>query len=322
MNDMTRIEGVVTAVLTPIDRQGKPDLGRLQRHIRQLERDGSNAILLMGTTGEGPSFSLAEREAVHASAIGAAGKMQVLAQTGCASLTDTIHLTRQAFAHGIRTVTILPPFFFKGVSDNGLFTYYSRILDEAIPSWGRLMLYHIPQVTQTPISIRLVEMLLNKENIRIEGIKDSSGSIEHLRDYCNIFPQLSILTGNDQLILESLKAGATGCVTGVANVFAAMAGDIVRAFSCGNPEAVELQRQLTAIWRVLDRYQPYTTLLKALLTLRYEDPGWISVRPPLDPMPHALFGEMIAELQRINLPEAYNWIQQANVSRSELKEST
>ena len=321
MRDLTRIEGVVTAVLTPINQLGKPDLERLQRHIRQLEKDGSNAVLVMGTTGEGPSFSLAEREAVLVSAIEAAGKMQVLGQTGCASLTDTINLTRQAFSHDIRAVLILPPFFFKGVSDNGLYTYYSRILDDAIPSWGKLMLYHIPQVTHVPISIRLVEMLLKMDNTRISGIKDSEGSIDHLRDYCDHFPQLSIFTGNDQLILDSLKAGAAGCVTGVVNVFAAMAVDIFQAYSTGNPGAEDLQQQLTEIWRVLEHYQPYTTLLKALLTLRYEDSGWMSVRAPLDPMSHTLLGEMIVELQNLDLPKAYDWIRQADLSRLELKES-
>ena len=321
MNDLTRIEGVVTAVLTPIDPLGKPDLERLQRHIRQLDKDGSNALLLMGTTGEGPSFGLAEREAILVSAIEAAGKMQVMAQTGCASLADTVQLTRQAFAHGIQTVTIIPPFFFKGVSDTGLYAYYSQILDEAIPSWGRLMLYHIPQVTQVPISIGLVEMLLNRENTRVAGIKDSSGSIEHLREYCDHFPQLSIFTGNDHLILESLKAGAVGCVTGVVNVFTSLAVEIVQAFSSGNPEAEELQREFTAIWRVLERYQPYTTLLKALLALRYEDPGWISVRPPLERMLPAPLEEMIAELQSFELPEAYDWIRQADARKLGLKET-
>ena len=321
MGELTRIRGVVTAVLTPIDRQGNPDLERLQRHIRQLERDGSNAVLVMGTTGEGPSFSVAEREDLLAAAIGAAGKMEVMAQTGCASLADTIRLTRHAFDLGLRSVTIMPPFFFKGVSEDGLFAYYSQILDTAVPSWGRVMLYHIPQVTQVPISIRLVEMLLEKDETRITGIKDSAGDLDHLRVYCTLFPQLSIFTGNDQLILEALKVGAAGCVTGVVNVFAAMAAEIIQAFSSGNPEAEDLQSQFTAVWKILEHYQPYTTLLKALLALRYQDAGWMSVRPPLDPMAQVRFEEMIAQLQRLDLPEMFNWIRQADLSRLELRES-
>ena len=237
MRDLTRIQGVVTAVLTPVDRQGNPDLDRLERHLRQLERDGSDAVLMMGTTGEGPSFSVSERETVLEAAAQAAGKMQVMAQTGCASLVDTLSLTRHAFTLGLQAVTIMPPFFFKGVSDEGLYAYYSRVLDEAVPAWGKLMLYHIPQVTQVPISIRLVEMLLEKDESRIAGIKDSAGDISHLRDYCVHFPRLSVFTGNDQLILEALKVGAAGCVTGVVNLFAAMAGEIIRAFSSGDPGA-------------------------------------------------------------------------------------
>ena len=319
MRDLTKIQGVVTAVLTPVDRQGNPDLDRLQRHLRQLERDGSDAVLIMGTTGEGPSFSVAERETVLEAAARAAGKMQVMAQTGCASLADTLSLTRHAFTLGLQSVTIMPPFFFKGVSDDGLYAYYSQVLDEAVPAWGKLMLYHIPQVTQVPISIRLVEMLLEKDEVRIAGIKDSAGDISHLRDYCVHFPQLSIFTGNDQLILEALKVGAAGCVTGVVNLFAAMAGEIIRAFSSGDPGADRLQRQFTAVWQVLDGYQPYTTLLKGLLALRYQDPGWMAVRAPLDPMAPARLAEMIARLQELDLPEAFGWIRQADPGRLALE---
>jgi 4-hydroxy-tetrahydrodipicolinate synthase len=303
-----RIQGVVTAVLTPFEQSGRPNLDQMQRHIRVLEQDGSNALLMLGTTGEGPSFSITERKAILEAAIQAAGKMEVMAQTGCASLTDTIDLTRHAFKAGLHKVTIMPPFFFKGVSDDGLFEYYRQIIEEAVPIEGRLMLYHIPQVTQVPISFDLLDRLLNSYGERIAGIKDSAGDLGHLKELCKRFPQLSVFTGNDQLILEALRAGAAGCVTGVLNAFAPMATAIIKAFRSGNPEADGYQRQLTMVWKVLDRYQPYTTLLKALAALRYQDSSWLNVRAPLDPMSSEQMDHMFGELRQIDLPEAYSWI--------------
>jgi len=314
MEENKKIKGVVTAVLTPIDHSGKPDPRRLAEHIHRLEEDGTDAVLIAGTTGEGPSLSVLEREALLKTGLEAAGKMQVIAQTGCASLTDTLHLTRHAFTLGLNTVTILPPFFFKGVSDDGLYAFYQWILDEAVPPHGKIILYHIPQVTQVPISIRLVERLLETNPDRIAGIKDSAGDLDHLQKYCQAFPQLSVLTGNDQLILAGLRIGAAGCVTGVVNVFSAMAAAIIKAYRQDEPAAESLQQKFTAVWRVLEGYQPYTTLLKGLLALRYDDPGWLRVRPPLDSMPLAQLHQMIVELSRIELPPSFDWIHQTDLA--------
>jgi 4-hydroxy-tetrahydrodipicolinate synthase len=304
------ILGVVTAVLTPLNQKGIPNLDQFQQHIRVLEQDGSNALLIMGTTGEGPSFSTAERKVVLEAAIQAAGKMEVIAQTGCASLADTIDLTRHAFESGLEKVTVMPPFFFKGVSDDGLFDFYRQLIDEAVPPEGKLMLYHIPQVTQVPISFDLIDRLLLAFGDRICGIKDSGGDLDHLKELCRRFPQISILTGNDHLILAALDAGAAGCVTGVVNSFTSLAAGIFRAYCFGNGKADGYQQQLIQVWKILHRYQPYTTLLKGLAALRYQDPSWLSVRPPLDPMPLDQLDQMVSELRQIDLPEAYSWIHQ------------
>jgi 4-hydroxy-tetrahydrodipicolinate synthase len=320
MPDKQNMQGVVTAVLTPIDQLGKPDLNRLQRHIRTLEDDGSNAILLAGTTGEGPSFSVLERKTILEAGLLAAGKMRVMAQTGCASLTDTLDLTGHAFSQGLDVVTILPPFFLKGVTDDGLFAYYQRILDEAIPPHGKLMLYHIPQVTQVPITIGLVERLVEVHGERIAGIKDSAGDLRHLQEYCTHFPQLFIFTGNDQLILAALRSGAAGCVTGVVNVFASMAAAIIQAYNQDESEVEALQQKFTAVWKILEGYQPYTTLMKGLLSIRYEDPEWLGVCPPLDPMLPVQVLKMLEELSHIELPKSFEWIQRAQLNRNKYLE--
>ena len=320
MTEPKKIQGLVTAVLTPIDRQGKCDLQRLQQHVSRLEEDGSDSILLAGTTGEGPSFSIIERKMILKAGMQAAGKMRVMAQTGCASLADTLDLTQHAFRLGLEVVTILPPFFFKGVTDDGLIAFYKHVIDEAIPPHGKLMLYHIPQVTQVPISISLVERLLDRYGERIAGIKDSAGDLSHVQEYCKRFPQLSIFTGNDQLILEAMRSGAAGCVTGVVNVFTSMAAGIIKAYHQDRPEADDLQKKFTALWKILDGYQPYTTLLKGLLAVRYDDAEWLRVCPPLDAMPAEQLCRMLAELSRLELPQPYQWIGQAQRKSAELME--
>ncbi len=307
---MNRFFGVVTAVLTPVDEEGRPDLERLQHHIRTLEKDGSDGILIMGTTGEGPSFSVPEREAVLEAGIQAAGKMEVIAQTGCASLKDAIRLTQHAFAAGLRAVTVLPPFFFKDMPLDGLLAFYREILEESVPPSGRLILYHIPQVTAVPISFPLIERLLEFDPIRIGGIKDSGGDMSYLKELHSRFPQLAVFTGSDQYILDALQGGAVGCVSGVVNVFASLAADIIRAYKMGSPQAEFMQRTLTMVWEILRHYQPYPTLLKALTSLRYQDPGWIRVRPPLMPMPADRMRKMVGELSQLILPDAYQWIRQ------------
>jgi 4-hydroxy-tetrahydrodipicolinate synthase len=310
MDNRNKIQGIVTAILTPLDNQGKTNTTFLQEHIRMLENDGSNAILVCGTTGEGPSFSVVERESILEAAIDAAGRMEVIAQTGCASLEDTITLTRHAFKHGLKKATILPPYFFKGISDEGLFAYYRQIIERAIPENGKLILYHIPQVTQVPISHELIDRLLSDYGEQIGGIKDSAGELSHVIGLCQRFPQLPVFTGNDQLILEALRAGAIGCVTGVVNVFASMAAEIFKSFYSERNDPENCQLQFTKVWEILHRYQPYTSLLKGLVAQRYQNSDWMNVRPPLDPISSIQLKRMIAELRSLHLPEAYSWIDQ------------
>src|SRR5690606_27520066 len=120
----------------------------LKSHLQQLARDDSDGVLLMGTTGEGPSLSLADRKRLVEAAREYVSDMVLMAGTGCASLADTIELTQHAFESGAEVVVVVPPFYFKGISDEGLLAYYKRLVNEAVPNDGMLILYHIPQVTE------------------------------------------------------------------------------------------------------------------------------------------------------------------------------
>jgi 4-hydroxy-tetrahydrodipicolinate synthase len=308
MNQRSKLSGVITAVLTPFDADGHPHIGRLQDHIRRLETQGCDAVLLAGTTGEGPSLSLEERKTLVEAATAAAVGVKLLVCTTCASLPETVELTRHAFDQGAYGVTVMPPFFFKDVSDEGLYAFYRQVLDQGVPDTGRLLLYHIPQVTGVQVSFGLVARLLEGGEHRVAGIKDSAGDLEHCQELCRRFPTLSVFTGNDQFILEALRSGARGCVTGLVNVFAPLAVGIYQAFRTGDPEVERLQSQFTQLWSVLERYQPYPALMKALLALQQDDPQWVRVRPPLVAMSTVRIKELLEECSDLELPAEYAWL--------------
>lgn len=298
--------GVVPAVATPL-KDGELHLANLEVHLRQLAADGSSGVLLLGTTGEGPSLSLAEREAIVEAGREYAGDMTMMAGTGCASLAETITLTRRAFELGAEAVVVVPPFYFKSVSEEGLLTYYRRLLDEAIPDDGLLVLYHIPQVTGVPISFDLLENLLAVDSERVAGIKDSSGNIHHGRELCREFPDLRVFVGDDKLLHEGLKAGAVGCITAGGNVLAALGAAVYKAYHDGQ-DATPYQVQLTAARSVLDGFTPFPPSVKSLLAARYGSDGW-DVRPPLTALPEADLVALLEALSKLDLPrEQFAWL--------------
>lgn len=282
MKTKDMLKGVMPAVATPFGKNNQPHLENLQDHIRTLAEEGCHGILLAGSTGEGPSLGLGERQAVFEAGVEASGEMIVIAGTGCASLDDTLTLTRKAFEVGADAALVVPPFYFKNLSHGGLLSYFRRLFEAAVPQDGLLLLYHIPQVSHVAISFDLLESLLHDEPERLAGVKDSSGDPGHLNALCTRFPGQRILVGDDRLLLAGLQQGAAGCITAAANVFAPLNLAVYRAYQ-DNQHAEALQAQLSSLRNVLERHLPFPPTIKALLALRYAAPGW-QVRPPLEPL--------------------------------------
>jgi 4-hydroxy-tetrahydrodipicolinate synthase len=305
MTVKTDLKGIICAVVTPL-RDGKPDLQNLQRLVTTLKGEGVDGILLLGTTGEGPSFSVAEREAIILAAKEVSGDLTVHAGTGFASLTDTIDATRKAFEIGVDSVVVIPPYYYKKVTPKGLATFYKQVLDEAVPDDGLLMLYHIPAVVGIPISHELIDRLLEVDEKRLLGIKDSSGDLLHGQDLCRRYPQLRIFVGTDHVLLGGLQSGAAGCITAGANVLGPLAVHVYQRFMAGQ-DASEQQALLGAARSLLDKYQPSSGMLKSLLAYRYGNDGW-DTRPPLETASDADRDSLIAELVRLGLPESMSWL--------------
>lgn len=302
---ISELKGVIPPVVTPLTQEDQLHLKNLQLHIRTMIQDGCSGVLLMGTTGEGPSLGLGERKAVIDAGVEAARGALVLVHTGCASLKDTLDLTRHAYDSGADAAMVVPPFYYKNVPVEGLLAYYRRLLEEAVPEDGSLLLYHIPQVSHVPVTFRLLVGLLNFASDRLVGLKDSSGDLDHLRELCGRFPKLRVFVGTDRLVLKGLRLGAAGCITAAVNVLAPLDVAVYRAFTSGREaEAEDLQEALTAARDALERYPPFPPTIKYLLSLRYGGTGW-EPRPPLINLSEADQAALVRDLIDV---EAHRWL--------------
>ncbi len=273
--------GVISAMLTPfVSDVGPVDYEWLPGYLRFLEQSGLHGVLALGTTGEGPSMSVAERERVLDTIIEHRGGLAVLAGTGCAALTETIALSRYAVDRGADAVLVMPPFYIKSPSEAGILAYY-RALADALPAEARLMLYHIPQVTGVPITPPIIDGLLESHSGQFYGIKDSSGNWEHSQGLIAKYPQLKIFTGSDRLISNALAHGAAGAITALSSAFPRLARAVYDAHH-NSGDVAAAQARLTAVRDLID---PVNTppALKAALAWTSDLPE-TSVRLPLTAM--------------------------------------
>ncbi len=291
------VRGLWCATLTPLDRVGGVDHGRLVNHARALLAQGVDGIAPFGTTGEGQSFSMAERQA-GLEALLAAGipAGRVVAATGSAALTETIALTRHGAQSGCAACLVLPPFFFKDVSDDGLFAWYARVIEAVASPRLRVLLYHIPQVTGVPISVSLVARLAEAFPGVIAGVKDSAGDWANTSALLERVPQLAILVGHEPHLPRLLRAGGAGTICGVANVYPAL----VRALFSPNVTAGDEERIATFI--DIAFRQPFLPAFKSIVAAQTGDPRWQAVRAPQIALEDSVRRSFLAALDAAGLP--------------------
>jgi 4-hydroxy-tetrahydrodipicolinate synthase len=268
-------QGVFAAVATPLDMANRVDLPLLAEHSIGLLRSGLNGIALFGTTGEGPSFTVAERsgtlEALLARGVECS---QMIVSTGAAALGDTVQLTRHACAQGCRRVLLLPPFFFKGVSSAGVVDAIGSVIDEVGDPELRVILYHIPQVAGVGFTDEAIASLRQRYGAVIDGIKDSSGSLANSLGLISKHPGLKVYVGAEDTIRETRAAGGAGSICGLANI----APDQIRA--CYEGAGGESSDVIAELLRAVGG-TAFVPLLKAWLAARYRNDGWRRVRAPL-----------------------------------------
>lgn len=291
------IRGLWCATLTPIARTGGIDHARFAAHVHALFAQGVDGVAPFGTTGEGQSFAVDERRA-GLDALLAAGVpgQRIVAATGCAALPETIALSRHALAAGCVACLVLPPFFWKDVTDDGLFAWYAQLIEGVADTRLRLMLYHLPQVSAVPLSVDLVARLAAAFPGTIAGIKDSEGNWEHTSGLLERVPQLAIVIGHEPHLPRLLRAGGAGTICGVANVYP----DLVRALfaSTVTPDA---EKRIATFIEIAFR-QPFLAGFKSMLADRLQDPGWLPVRVPLVALDEAQRRSLRAALERAGFP--------------------
>jgi len=296
------LQGVYAAAVTPMNKDYSPDLPALQALLRFLAGRGCHGVLLSGTTGEGPSFSPAERAQILRAAAEVRAdfpEFRILAGTGTPSLTETIELTQSAFELGANGVVTLPPYYFRKAGDDGLFAWFAEVIRRAVPQDRFLLGYHIPQTSGVGLSLDLLERLKNAFPGRFAGLKDSSGDPAHARALGARFGNdLLVLNGNDRLFSMALENQAGGCITALGNLISPDLRAVWEAFRQGRADTAA-QSRLDAARAVSDQFQPAAPTLKAVLAERHGFPNW-AVRPPLLPLEGerraqvvAAFGEVL-----------------------------
>ena len=221
MNPATKlpIHGVFCASATPVLEDGTLDHAAFAVHARALLDEGCDGIALLGTTGEANSFSLAQRQALLDTVIASGVDPQrLLPGTSQTNVPDTVTLVRHAVEAGVKAAVVLPPFYYKGVSDEGLFRFYTEVIEGVGRDDLRVVLYHIPPIAQVGLSIELVGRLLEAFPGIVVGIKDSSGKLDSMQAFATSFDNFSVLAGADPFMLPLLRSGGAGCITSSSNL--------------------------------------------------------------------------------------------------------
>ena len=289
-----QIRGVFCAAATPIDAEGAPDFARLAQHSGRLIEDGCDGIALLGTTGEANSFSVSERQQIVEAMIGAGiSPDRLMPGTGTCAIPDTVALTRHGLSVGVTKFVMLPPFYYKQPTDEGLFAAYSAVIDKVADPRLRIILYHIPQMSAVPLSLPLIERLIARYPETVVGIKDSSGVYSNMEQMVRAFPGFSVLAGADPVMRQLLGVGGAGCITAAANIVAADLAIVFR-YHADPGRTAEVDAAQERIVRTRSAATKFVAIpsIKALLAKRYDDPAWMRVRPPLMPLDSAQVGEV------------------------------
>lgn len=270
-----RLRGVIAAIATPIGGGGEPDASRFMALARHLLAHGCDGLNVLGTTGEATSFSLRQRaglmEAVAASGL---PLQRMMVGTGAAAADDAAELTHIAGELGFNGALVLPPFYYKGVTHDGIVAYFARILrraGKALP----IYLYNFPALSGVAYDVELVRKLVAEFGGRIAGLKDSSGDLPYARAVAEVAPGLDVFPANEAALAEARPGGfAAGCISSTVNVNSALCA---RALHKGDDAALELAVAV----RKLIGGMATVPAVKALLAHVHADPALAAVLPPL-----------------------------------------
>lgn len=298
-----RPKGVYVATLTALAEDLSVDTRATVDHYRWLLDEGCDGIVCLGTTGEANSLSLDERLGL----LDALGETDLPAKTvvgtGCCALPDTVRLTKKALDIGAAGVLVLPPFYYKGVSEDGLYAAFAETIERVGDDRLRLYLYHFPRMTNIDMSLDLIGRLIDAYPKTVVGIKNSSGDWPNMEAQIDAFPGFDVFPGSEEFLLPALRKGAPGCMSATLNVLAPQTAELYARWREGDADA--LQERLTALRQTISQAPPIPTM-KALLAERSGRAAWRQVRPPLRPVTAEQARKVRADLEAmgLSLPKA------------------
>ena len=273
-----KLSGVIAAISTPIRDDGAPDLERATKLARFLLDNGCDGLNVLGTTGEATSFSLDERRLVMTAYKNAGLPLdRLMVGTGAAATSDAIALTRHAAELGFAGALVLPPFYYKGVPDDGLVAYIDAIVQATASKPVPLYLYHFPAQSGLPWHIDLIRRLLKNFSGKIVGLKDSSGDMAYARAAAAIDPSFAVFPSTEAALLEARSGAFAGCISATANLNADLCA---RAWHSGDAAALDAA---VTIRKLFDG-KPLVSGVKSLLSHIHGDAALARVKPPLAPL--------------------------------------
>lgn len=298
-NSRNGFQGIWPAMLTPLDAHLNIDHTKLAAHAQSLIHAGCGGVTIFGTTGEGPSFSLQERkQALEQMIAKGVPAERIMVSTSCAAVTETLELTRHAVDLGVHGCLVLPPFFFKGVSDEGILNGYVQIIEGVNRKDWRLYLYHIPQVIGVNLTHGVIAELIKRYPGIVAGIKDSSCDRAHSVALAQAFmPPLTVYVGFEPDLPTMGPMGSTGAISGLANFLPRIVHRMVL-----EPTASSTAHDAQRVQTILDLLKPHSLMpaLKSVMATLHNDPSWLRVRPPLvamTPEAHTAFAQQVQQFK-------------------------
>jgi 4-hydroxy-tetrahydrodipicolinate synthase len=280
MDQALRIRGVLSPVVTPFTRDLRPDPERFIAHCRWLLSQGCG-LAVFGTNSEANSLSVDERIALLDTLLSAGlDPLRMMPGTGCCALTDSVRLTAHAVKAGCAGVLMLPPFYYKDVTDDGLYRHFAEVIERVGDERLRIYLYHIPPVAVVGITPTLVERLMKRYPSAIGGMKDSSGDWSNTKIMLDSFAAsgFDVFPGSETFLLAGMRYGAAGCISATANVNPAAIDRLYREWR--STDADQQQEVLNTVRKTVGQYVMIPAL-KQVIAHYANDPEWVTVRPPL-----------------------------------------
>src|SRR2546423_11804961 len=300
MTQDLRIRGVLAPVVTPFRADLSPDKERFVAHCQWLLSQNCG-LAVFGTTSEANSLAAEERLTLLDELVATeVDTSRLMVGTGCCSITETVTLTSQAVKQGCAGVLVLPPFYYKGVSEEGLYRHFSEVVQRVGDTRLRIYLYHIPPVAMVGLTVGLVERLLKSYPKAIAGMKDSSGDWNNTRIFLEAFAKsgFDVFVGSESFLLANMRNGGVGTICATANANPAAIHKLYAEWK--NADADDQQAKLNVIRDAFGQKYPMISALKQGIAIYANDPGWAKVRPPLVGLTAEQATTLAAELKTIS----------------------